>query len=205
MTLKVCSVPGCDIQTNKTYLCNGHYKRMRRGDTSTAPIAKRRDGMSLIERVRDQTVTSDDADCWIFSGYTNANGYGQLRSSGACVFAHRVALIDAVGEPPEGKPHALHSCDNPPCVNPAHLRWGSDLDNVRDMRERNRIARGETSGTSVLTESQVLAIRADTRSCSIIGRQYGVSPTQVSRIKRRERWAWLPEEDQAVELLKGQR
>lgn len=33
---------------------------------------------------------------------------------------------------------ALHHCDNPRCVNPEHLYWGTDRDNVRDMYQRKR-------------------------------------------------------------------
>lgn len=205
MALKVCTVPGCDILTSTTHLCNGHYKRKKRGDTSTAPIAKRRDGMSLIERVRDQTIRSEFDDCWIFSGYTNDRGYGQLHANGSNFLAHRIALIDAAGEPPEGKPHALHSCDNPPCVNPTHLRWGNDADNVDDMIRRGRLPLGKARPVTKLTEAQVIAIRTDARSCGTIGAEYGVSLSQVSRIKRHEQWTWLHDDDQAIELLGGKR
>lgn len=60
-------------------------------------------------------------------------------------------LLELVtGEESDGR-FALHSCDNPPCVNPAHLRWGSHADNMTDAADRGRIRnqwsrRKETNG-----------------------------------------------------------
>jgi hypothetical protein len=59
-----------------------------------------------------------------------------------------------------------HTCDNPPCCNPAHLLWGTHRDNKIDSIERGRAAlsnfhvkRGETNGRSKLTDQQRLEIR----------------------------------------------
>lgn len=52
--------------------------------------------------------------------------------------AHRAALVLATGEPLPDGVLALHSCDNPMCVNPAHLRAGSRQDNTDDMYRRRR-------------------------------------------------------------------
>lgn len=51
--------------------------------------------------------------------------------------AHRVAYEIANGPIPDDL-WVLHSCDNPPCCNPSHLRVGTYKDNVRDRVERDR-------------------------------------------------------------------
>lgn len=76
-------------------------------------------------------------DCWNWLGSLDACGYG-VPDAGIQVayrepLAHRVAL--ALHRPrPAADFEAIHSCDNPSCCNPRHLRWGSQLDNTEDKR-----------------------------------------------------------------------
>lgn len=76
-------------------------------------------------------------DCWEYGGGTSAGGYGQIHWRGKSWRAHRVAYTLAKGDIPSGL-DVLHGCDNPPCVNPDHLRVGTDSDNIRDSFERGR-------------------------------------------------------------------
>jgi hypothetical protein len=85
-------------------------------------------------------------ECWPWLGETNAKGYGQFWVRAASVGPHRIACALANG--PSNGLHALHACDNPSCVNPAHLRWGTMAENVEDRCERNRSARGSRQGTT---------------------------------------------------------
>lgn len=133
-------------------------------------------------------------DCWEWSGATNELGYGVLhpsgRRSGPSVKAHRYSA-ELAGVDIKGR-FVLHSCDNPPCVNPRHLRPGNHIENVADMTSRGRVSRGETSGTNKLTESDVKEIRqlaARGIHHKELAVQFQVSRSNISRIVNQKGWA----------------
>jgi hypothetical protein len=85
----------------------------------------------------------------------------------------------------------MHTCDNPPCCNPAHLRDATQIANVHDAREKGRHATGERHGAARLSAYDAKAIRAQLRlgwGNSAIARQYGVTPQSVSHIKLGKTW-----------------
>lgn len=78
-------------------------------------------------------VSSDECVTWV--GAIRNDGYGQISISGRPVRVHRLVLFLNTGTIGE---HVLHSCDNPVCINPQHMSWGSDSDNARDKVNRGR-------------------------------------------------------------------
>ena len=78
-------------------------------------------------------------ECWEWTAGKRDFGYGLVHIPGqrSPVGAHRIAYTLAVGPIPEGA-WVLHSCDNPPCVNPAHLRLGDQRANEADKDARGR-------------------------------------------------------------------
>lgn len=77
-------------------------------------------------------------DCWTWTAYRNVYGYGVVGVRGSrTMLAHRAAYELAVGPIPAGY-RILHTCDNPPCVNPAHLWVGTQLDNIADRQAKGR-------------------------------------------------------------------
>jgi hypothetical protein len=90
----------------------------------------------ILARLEAKTQKSDG--CWLWTGAKSSRGYGSIWYQGRTQKAHRVWWEVANGVPfPEGM-HGCHHCDNPPCVNPAHIFPGTDLDNVRDAIAKRR-------------------------------------------------------------------
>ena len=100
----------------------------------------------------------------------------------------------ANGTIPEGLV-VRHTCDNRRCVNPAHLITGTHEENMRDMTERERQARGENQGSVKLTEEQVKEIRAigNSQRQVDIAEKYGIKQGQVGKILRKVNWKHIPE------------
>lgn len=73
-------------------------------------------------------------------GARTAKGYGRRWFRGSPWRAHRVAWVEAFGEIPDGL-LVLHTCDNPPCVNPEHLFLGTHRDNALDRQAKGRSAK----------------------------------------------------------------
>lgn len=134
--------------------------------------------------------------CWPWQGASMTSGYGSFGvERGQMVGAHRYSWQIANGPIPNGM-WVLHTCDNRPCVNPAHLWLGSALDNNRDAIAKGRRARqdqrGEANGRAKLALDQVLHIRASDTPAPVLALQYGVTKELVYAIRRRRLWRHVP-------------
>ena len=140
--------------------------------------------------------------CWIPTNILPVKrGYFIVRTAGKNNLLHRLSLLCYCGLPPSGKQNAIHSCDNPSCVNPSHLRWGSHQDNMDDKMKRGRhiTKRGEQHHNSKLSKEQVVSIRKEYKNDGVsqdkLAVKYNVGQPQIGRIIRGERWGHITTKD----------
>src|SRR6187402_2793810 len=91
----------------------------------------------FAEKIDKTPGQGPDGECWIWTASKTHLGYGYFYLSGRQA-AHRVSWeISNNAKIPAGM-FVLHSCDNPSCVNPGHLRVGTPKENVEDKISRGR-------------------------------------------------------------------
>lgn len=136
----------------------------------------------------------DDA-CWPWQGTRARRGYGRFKiRTGEALIAHRVAYYLANGVAPELL--VLHSCDNPPCVNPRHLSQGTDVENVRQRTQRRRTAEGSRAASAKLTEQDIPQIRqllAAGNTIASVARTYNIGESAIRDIRDRHTWDHIPD------------
>ncbi len=118
------------------------------------------------------------------------DGYGSTSVNGKTWPAHRWVWTQAFGPIPEGM-QVLHKCDTPACVNPKHLFLGTQADNMRDMAQKGRKAKGERGPSAKLKEPDVRFIRTTRLKHSILIQTYGISKACIQKIRSRRSWAHL--------------
>jgi hypothetical protein len=144
-------------------------------------------------RFLDKVAPPDENGCHLWTACTT-RGYGQFGYMGRIVYAHRYAagMLDFPAEI-----MTRHICNVRVCVNPEHLTFGSHADNMRDMVEAERQAKGTDHGIAKLTEEQVLEIRRRYADGGVTQRllcdEYGVTQSLISQIVLRKIWAHLDE------------
>jgi hypothetical protein len=149
--------------------------------------------MPLTETLDRFTHTIPETGCHWYAGSQDRHGYGVIyRLAGGIKrswLAHRVSYERHKGPIPDGL-HILHSCDNPSCVNPDHLRTGTQADNNRDRDERGRqvAVKGEAHGATTITNEQAQEIREAAGTLKELGLRYGVHLSTISNIKRGKTW-----------------
>lgn len=135
-----CQLSDCDKDAWTGGLCSTHYNRRREGEADwDRPIDDYFRTDDLGERLRHYCPEGAPDECWEWTKAKN-KGYGMISIEKSKLRgAHIVAWEVANGKPlPDGE-IIRHTCDNPPCTNPAHLVVGTHADNARDMVDRGRV------------------------------------------------------------------
>lgn len=124
--------------------------------------------------------------CWFWRGTKNRAGYGVIHVGGGTkMLAHRWAF-EASRSGANGL-LVCHTCDNPSCVNPAHLFAGTDADNQTDKAKKLRAGK-------VLTPEQVKEIKQmlvdSATPLHIIAERFMCSRKSIQRIKNGQYWRY---------------
>lgn len=189
----MCSFDECKNKATSHGLCPAHARQKKNGQ-ELRPLKKQFHGLTEKERfMKWVTVPENMTGCWAWLGSSlKSSGHGQWRSAaGKPELAHRAAWRLLKGPIPDGM-CVLHRCDNPFCVNPAHLFIGTQSDNALDMWNKGRanpgVSRGEAHGMSIFKEDQIRAIRASTKSGPALAKEFNCSTTTIYDIKNFKIW-----------------
>lgn len=188
---KGCWPTEVDINRSGTHIC------MYRGRTQTVSMPsnppKRFDSRKytldhVVEARRGARLPNG---CELFQGRPNTGGYPQINHAGKMTLATRFVLERKLGRPLRAGYLALHKCHTPMCIREDHLYEGTDLQNMKDRRERNGyrdVSRGTDHARAIFTEDQVRAIRQESGTHAAIARKYDVSSGAVWGIKTGRTW-----------------
>lgn len=148
-----------------------------------------------MERFYSKVDQRGPDECWPWIGARDSGGYGHLRGPGRTMRQATHVSLELDGRPLAPGQKALHSCDNPPCVNPSHLRGGSTVENLHEMTQKGRAYRGgfsgEANGRAVLTASDVASMRqrrTEGHSLATLARMFGVAKSTAAAVVSGSSW-----------------
>lgn len=193
-----CIIEGCDKPHKAKGYCDTHYNYQRRRGKEWKPGVG--EIMPMAQKFWPKVDVRGPDECWEWKAcIAGATGYGLIGKGGlgaGSEGAHRISYKLNIGEIPHGKV-VMHTCDNRKCVNPAHLRLGTKLENTHDMmrkgRHRFQAPRGERSSLAVLTEDKVRFIRDNPDiSPTKMAEMMGVKYNTIWQIRSRKTWTHIP-------------
>jgi len=149
------------------------------------------DEISLEQLLSQSTKLENGCMHW---GPITSNGYGTIRVGQQAFGLHRFVAKLAHGNPAPNQ-IAMHSCNHRPCINPEHLSWGTQSENLKYavILGRHYVSgvKGESCGRSKLSEAEVLAIRksfSPKMNSVALAKKYNVSKSNIMSIVKRKSW-----------------
>ena len=128
-----------------------------------------------------------DSGCWEWTGTVDGCGYGLITIKNKSHRTHRLYWAMSMGPIAAGL-LVLHKCDNPPCLNPAHLFLGTNKDNAVDKIKKGR----QGPGRAKLTRQEATEIRRLYATGNYFQRElanlYGVSRSTIATISLGRSW-----------------
>lgn len=137
-------------------------------------------------RFWNKVKKAEPDECWEWQAGCCRDGYGTFHYNGKSTGAHCVSYLLTKGEIPLGMV-VMHTCDNPPCCNPSHLKLGTHKDNAHDA-----IKKGRFSPLQKIFVGDVREIRrlyaVGSYTYEGLGTLYGVLKPMICRIVNRNNW-----------------
>ena len=137
---------------------------------------------------RNRYTVKKETGCWEWNGAKTASGYGRLKVNNVAWMAHRYSLFLSQGSLGESTV-VMHLCDNPSCINPEHLKEGTQADNMADCKAKGRLGpRGNKHNTRPSRDPQqeriekVLSHLRRGWSAESISKKFKLSPLWVRRV-----------------------
>ena len=155
---------------------------------ASVAASRRKRGPCVWEHWQDFVKVAENG-CMEWQLSRDGKGYGVLVFKGKHYPAQRLIYMLTNGlQELDPKIGVLHRCDNPPCVNPAHLFLGSQQDNLADM-----VAKGRKY--TKVSSADVVDMRNMYRSgasCLAISKRFHLSDVQTTCIVTGRNWAHIP-------------
>lgn len=196
------NVPACSVCGKLIASQQGRSRAKLRGYgycsqkcEASAKTSRAQENISI--RLLTSVEMRADDECWPFVGAKTTGGYGAFycRLPGEKRARPHTAsrlMYMVLNGPISRDAHVCHSCDNPICCNPGHLWLGSHGDNMADMAQKGRTRKigfkGADHPASKLTANDVAAIRASSEPSTALAERYGVTASNIHRIKTRRTW-----------------
>jgi len=166
----------------------------------------------LLDRFWEKVIPpiNQDKDCWIWTGCKSIRGYGTFNNTvvGKIVRAHRFSYELFYGIIPNNL-IICHDCDNPPCVNPNHLKTATPKINMEDCKNRNRNVKGSALWSAKLNEEDVEdiifgALNQIYTSAKQVTSIYNISRTELCYLFSKKAWVHITDRFSKDELIKAQ-
>ena len=174
---------GSEFRTFQSYINLGYGKFC---SSKCARIPKK----TPLDRFKDGFKALSKSECWEWISPRIKSGYGVFQAERKKYYAHRFSYEIHNGKIPEGE-LIMHICDNPPCVNPAHLKRGTNAHNMQDKTKKLRHRFGSIHPLAKLNESKISIIRhllKISMTQKEIASRFGVDPSTISNIFTGKNW-----------------